>query len=205
VGAADATNSENHLTMLINNVGVATQPLEAINEQKLDTFDAMIKVNALFPAKLTALLAPFLLRNKRSAMINLSSFSSRVPVPFLTTYAATKAFNVQFSKCVNMELRHKGCDVLAVTPSYVASAMTGTTRTNLARCSAKDCAVGTLNKLGLVEASPYWFHAIQEFVTTKVLPTFMLEPMLLSNMKQGQARERRTKEAAAKKGQETKS
>ena len=35
----------------------------------------------------------------KSAIINLSSYSCTYPMPYLATYAATKAFNDLFSKC----------------------------------------------------------------------------------------------------------
>ena len=42
-------------------------------------------------------------REKRSAIINLSSFAAEHPVPYVSTYSATKAFNDFFSRAIGLE------------------------------------------------------------------------------------------------------
>lgn len=68
------------------------------------------------------LIPKMLLRNKRNAIVNISSFSAEHPIPYIATYSATKAYSNFFSQSIEMEYEHK-IDVLSVRPLYVESNM----------------------------------------------------------------------------------
>ncbi len=57
-------------------------------------------------------------REKRSAIINLSSVAGQYPLPYLAVYSSTKAFNDFFSQSLEMEYSNK-IDILSVKPLYV--------------------------------------------------------------------------------------
>jgi len=178
------------LTILVNNVGISLD-MAYVHEQQPNLIDKLVLVNCLFPTKLTVHLIPLLLANSRggkarqaTAIVNVSSFSSLVASPFLTIYSATKAFNARFSDGLASELGEFGVDLLCVTPSFVASAMTGTNKVNLERCSAEACACGSLDKLGAGRlVSPYWFHALQQLVATAILPESVRNNVIFNLLK----------------------
>ncbi len=68
------------------------------------------------------LLPQFLKREKRSDIINLSSVAAENPIPFISTYCATKVYNDFFSQSIQMEYSHK-IDILSVRPMYVATGL----------------------------------------------------------------------------------
>ncbi|MEJ7618719.1 MAG: SDR family NAD(P)-dependent oxidoreductase, partial [Pyrinomonadaceae bacterium] len=82
----------------------------------------MIDLNVTALVALTHLyLAPMRARG-RGAIINVASVAGFQPVPYMTTYAATKAFVLSFSEALWEENRHHGVVVMALCP--------GTTDTN---------------------------------------------------------------------------
>ena len=77
---------------LVNNVGIAE--IIKIKDQELNSMKDIINVNCLPMAALTSY---FINRcNKegiKGGIVNISSYSWVHPMPFMTVYAATKAFN----------------------------------------------------------------------------------------------------------------
>ncbi len=68
------------------------------------------------------LVPKMLKREKRSAIVNLSSVAGEYPLPFISVYSATKAYNDFFSQSIEMEYSQK-IDILSVKPLYVESNM----------------------------------------------------------------------------------
>ena len=81
-----------------------------------DTED-MIRVNVLALADICLVCIPFM--HNGSRIINMSSVSAYLPLPYLNVYAATKAFVLRFSQGLHNELRQKGISVTAVCPYWV--------------------------------------------------------------------------------------
>ncbi len=53
------------------------------------------------------------------AIINLGSNSSWQPVPYMTVYAASKAYVLSFSRALGRELKAKGIHVMCVCPGWI--------------------------------------------------------------------------------------
>lgn len=86
-------------------------------------------------------------REKRSAIINLSSVAGEYPLPYISVYSATKAFNDFFSQAIEMEYSQK-IDVLSVKPLYVESNMSKLKK-SCTVASRNECAQASLKYLGL--------------------------------------------------------
>lgn len=72
---------------------------------------------------MTHMLIPKMIaRNKRAGIINISSISGSNPIPYISVYSATKAFNDYFSQSIEMEYSYK-IDILSVKPLLVESAL----------------------------------------------------------------------------------
>ena len=54
-----------------------------------------------------------------SHILQLDSLSAFQPVPYITTYGATKAFVLSYSRAINRELKVKGIRVMAMNPGWV--------------------------------------------------------------------------------------
>ena len=60
-----------------------------------------ININCVPMTLMTNYIVPYMLRReKRSAIINVSSYAAENPPPYVSTYGATKAFNDAFSKAI---------------------------------------------------------------------------------------------------------
>jgi len=123
------------LSVLVNNVGgnaCALPPLRPLATYSLADVDAVVNQNALFMARLTALVLPLLARRRpealpgteRSLVLTVSS-AGRVGVPWIVTYGASKAFNWALSVGLARELpedpRTAHIDALCVVPGEVRS------------------------------------------------------------------------------------
>jgi 17beta-estradiol 17-dehydrogenase / very-long-chain 3-oxoacyl-CoA reductase len=83
----------------------------------------LVTVNCLSQLIVTRKILPLMLkRNQKCAVVNVSSFSA-YGVPYLSVYAATKAFNDTFSKSLSKEYLGR-VDCLSLRPLYVESQMT---------------------------------------------------------------------------------
>ncbi len=102
------------IDMLVNNAGFGSMG----DFGKLDLARElnMIDLNVKSLVELTYLfLAPMRVR-KRGTIINVASTAGFQPVPYMATYAATKAFVLSFSEAVGEENRQHGIEVLALCP-----------------------------------------------------------------------------------------
>lgn len=125
--AADLTNTETpgalfefaeknniRVDWLINNAGFGSMgdfvSLDLENELN------MIKLNVSSLAALTHLFLPQMRKNGNGVVINVSSAAGFQPIPFMATYAATKAFVSSFSEAIAEENRPFGITVLALCP-----------------------------------------------------------------------------------------
>lgn len=99
---------------LVNNAGFGTNGRLA--ELSLEREMEEIRLNVLSLAVLTRLYLPGMISRGRGRIVNLGSVGSFVPVPFMATYGATKAFVLSFSEALATELEGTGVHVLALCP-----------------------------------------------------------------------------------------
>ncbi len=100
--------------MLINNAGFGSMGDFA----KLDLARElnMIDLNIKSLVELTHLFLQPMLARKQGTIINVASTAAFQPVPFMATYAATKAFVLSFSEALWEENRSRGIQVMALCP-----------------------------------------------------------------------------------------
>ena len=116
------------IDMLINNAGFGSMGdfanLDLANELK------MIDLNVKSLVELTHLFLVPMRERKQGAIINVASTAGFQSVPFMATYAATKAFVLSFSEALWEENRKHGVHVMALCP--------GVTETNFFEASHMD-------------------------------------------------------------------
>ena len=77
----------------------------------------MIDLNCKALVVMTRLCLPHM--GKNSHILQLDSLSAFQPVPYITTYGATKAFVLSYSRSINRELKPRGIRVMAMNPGWV--------------------------------------------------------------------------------------
>ena len=111
---AEAQKRGLEIDMLVNNAGFGS--FGDFQKHDLKRELNMIDLNVKAVVDLTyRFLAPMRER-KRGTIINVASTAGFQPVPFMATYAATKAFVLSFSEALWEENRPYGIEVLALCP-----------------------------------------------------------------------------------------
>ena len=77
----------------------------------------MIDLNCKALLVMTRLTLPYM--SGGSHVLQLDSLSAFQPVPYITTYGATKAFVLSYSRAMNRELKGKGIRMMAMNPGWV--------------------------------------------------------------------------------------
>ena len=96
--------------ILINNAGLLTGGL--IEEQKDEDISKMLDVNLKALILLTKAFVPKMLKKKSGKIVNNSSVSGVMCIPCASTYAASKAGVVSFTRCIKQELKNTGVSTL---------------------------------------------------------------------------------------------
>ena len=77
----------------------------------------MIDLNCKALVVMTRLTLPYM--QAGSHVLQLASNSSWQPVPYITTYGATKAFVLSYSRAMNRELKSRGIRMMSMNPGWV--------------------------------------------------------------------------------------
>ncbi len=102
--------------VLINNAGFGT--FGKFHELDIEGEDREVQLNVTALMRLThAALGPMVQRGKGS-VLNVSSIAGMQPVPGDATYAATKAFVLDFTEALHEELRGTGVHMTVVCPGF---------------------------------------------------------------------------------------
>ncbi len=99
---------------LINNAGFGS--MNDFTDLELDRELQMIDLNISALVALTHRYLQPMREKKSGVIINVSSAASFQPIPFMATYAATKAFVTSFSEAIAEENRPHGIKILALCP-----------------------------------------------------------------------------------------
>lgn len=108
---------QEHVSVLVNNAGFGTtgEFTKLPISRELDVID----VNVAAVTQLSYAAAGPMVERKRGTIINLGSVGSFQPVPYMSTYAATKAYILNFSEGLHEELKPHGVTVTCVCPGVV--------------------------------------------------------------------------------------
>jgi short-subunit dehydrogenase len=116
----ETTRRELEVETLINNAGFGS--MGGFTKFDIERDRSMIELNITALVALTHLYLPLMRARRGGAIINVASTAAFQAVPYMATYAATKAFVLSFSEALWEENRAYGVKVLALCP--------GTTDTN---------------------------------------------------------------------------
>ena len=103
--------------LLVNNAGAGHTG--RFHEEPPDRLTGMIDLNVRAAVALTRRFLPPMVARGRGAVLNVASMSAFQPVPYLATYAATKAFLLSFTEALAVELAGTGVKVQALCPGNI--------------------------------------------------------------------------------------
>jgi short-subunit dehydrogenase len=103
--------------LLVNNAGFGTHGRFAEMDAARDA--AQVRLNCEALVTLTHAFLPGMLERGRGGVITVASTAGMQPIPYETTYSATKAFARTFSDALGGELRGTGVRALCVNPGPV--------------------------------------------------------------------------------------
>lgn len=101
--------------LLVNAAGFGK--FGAYHKVSLEDDCRMIDLNCKALLAMTRLCLPYM--GPGSHILQLDSLSAFQPVPYITTYGATKAFVLSYSRSMNRELKPRGIRVMAMNPGWV--------------------------------------------------------------------------------------
>ena len=104
-----------HVELLVNAAGFGK--FGFYGEIPVEDECRMIDLNCKALLRMTRLTLPYMGRG--SHILQLDSLSAFQPVPYITTYGATKAFVLSYSRAMNRELRPQGIRCMAMNPGWV--------------------------------------------------------------------------------------
>jgi hypothetical protein len=121
--------------ILINNAGFGDYG--AFCDRPLQRQTQMVQLNVTTLVEMTHLYLPHMRQQRSGSIINISSIAGFQPIPYMSVYAATKAFVLSFSESLWAENRDYGIYVQALCP--------GPTQTNFFRTAEFPTANGQTN------------------------------------------------------------
>lgn len=140
----------------------------------------LVSVNCVTMACLNALLVKKMKdRKPKSAIINLSSLAGINPIPYITLYSSSKAFNRLLSEGLSIE--YPEIDILSVTPMHVESGSSNVKKQfNIP--TSRECARDSLKQLRFGEYTSfgYFMHSITGKALLTYLPKWFLR--IVSNV-----------------------
>ena len=104
-----------NIKLLVNAAGFGK--FGAYHKVSLRDESRMIDLNCKALVLMTRLCIPYM--EAGSHILQLDSLSAFQPVPYITTYGATKAFVLSYSRAMNRELKSKGIRMMAMNPGWV--------------------------------------------------------------------------------------
>jgi short-subunit dehydrogenase len=103
--------------LLVNNPGAGHTG--RFHEQPPERLAAMVDLNVRSVVALTRRFLPPMVARGRGAIVNVVSMAAFQPVPYLATYAASKAFLLSFTEALAVELKGSGVAVQALCPGNI--------------------------------------------------------------------------------------
>jgi short-subunit dehydrogenase len=135
----------------VNNAGFGDYG--AFGARELSRQLEMIQLNITALVEMTHRFLPAMQQRGSGSIINVSSIAAFQPLPYLSTYAATKAFVLSFTEALWAENQDTGVHFLALCP--------GPTETEFAKAAQFPQSLGNKNQKGMATAEAVVREALQ--------------------------------------------
>ncbi|EME38545.1 hypothetical protein DOTSEDRAFT_29576 [Dothistroma septosporum NZE10] len=176
-----------NIRVLVNNVGGAARPLWVrLQDYSEANARSFLDVDCRFMTDLTRLMLPKLIASQPALIINIGSFVSDLPAPYISVLGGAKAYGKAWSRSLALEMKLEGN---AIEVMYVQVGMVSTPNDprpiSLLVPSAREMASTTLDKVGCgrSEVYGYWPHELHACLLID-MPGLVREPLLMRIVKQ---------------------
>lgn len=126
---------EERIDVLINNAGYGLYG--AVEDVSLDDARRQLEVNLIGPALMTQLVLPYMRRQGRGRIVNVSSMAGKVYTAYGAWYHASKFGLEGWSDSLRLELKPFGIDVVLVEPGLIRTPWADTALDHLEQSARK--------------------------------------------------------------------
>lgn len=130
LGEADALarverrlESDESITLLVNSAGLGTR--STLSNGSLDELTGLLAVNVVALSRLAAVAARAFVTRQSGKIVNLASAMAFIDTAAGAAYAASKAYVLNLSLSLDLDVRPSGVQVQAVLPGYTRTPMIG--------------------------------------------------------------------------------
>lgn len=109
--------------VVVNNAGASYDHPELFTELADERVSTILRLNVIALTGITRIFLPKMFERRKGVLINISSILSYIPSPYLSVYAATKAYTKKLSYDLAAEAEPRGVTVQCVSPGIVATKM----------------------------------------------------------------------------------
>ncbi|MES1921100.1 hypothetical protein MHBO_002685, partial [Bonamia ostreae] len=173
---------KNDIGILINNVGIAYSRPDYYHGIEKCQRDSLMAINVNSTKEMIDLFLPVMLQNETSegqrkgAIINMSSVSSKLPGSFVSLYSASKAFIDQLTRGLYHEYKLLGIDFQAQRPCFISTNLSKLEKSFFV-CSPTEYAEASMKCIGYgCDEIPYWTHKLQ-MMLTGLLPNYLFDAL----------------------------
>lgn len=158
----------------VNNVGKMYDCPDDIHKVPEETLWDILNINVGACTILTRMVVEGMIKRKRGAIVNISSGSELQPVPYMATYAASKAYVRNFTLAIREELECYGITVQLVSPMFLVTKMNAFSERvmsgGLLIPSVESYTKSALFTLGKsTRTNGWWSHSVQ-YAAMKIVP-----------------------------------
>jgi short-subunit dehydrogenase len=119
--AASLKRRKIDIDILVNNAGINDQG--HFDQMPSSAQQAIIRLNIAATTEMMSCFIPSMVKRGHGRVLNVASTSAFIPVPFMATYAASKAYLLSLTESVSEELRGSGVTLSALCPGVTATPM----------------------------------------------------------------------------------
>jgi uncharacterized protein len=180
------TTNEWRLTVLVNNAGYGLW--KSVEKSSLDELQNMMELNMNALVNICHSFIPTLKKNSPSFILNIASTASYQAVPYLSTYAATKAFVVLFSRGLRWELNESNVSVTTVSPGatstgFIDRAEMGPLKEKAEKFSMTPQEVARISVAGMFAGKTEVIPGFANWISVKL--TYLLPKLLVEKIALG--------------------
>ncbi|KAI1334485.1 3-ketoacyl-CoA reductase [Xylariaceae sp. FL0016] len=164
--------------ILINNVGQSHSIPVPFSLTENEEMKNIININCIGTLRATRVVVPGMQSRKRGLVLTMGSFGGWMPIPFLATYSASKAFLHTWSMALGSELKPDNVDVQFCLSYLITGPMSKIRRPSLFIPNPTPFVTSALNKVGSGSwqatahtYTPYWSHSLMSWAVENFLGT----------------------------------
>jgi 17beta-estradiol 17-dehydrogenase / very-long-chain 3-oxoacyl-CoA reductase len=141
---------EKDIGILVNNVGLAYECPDMLHKVDLQTNADICIVNTVGVSILTAAVLPQMVKRNSGIIVNISSGTAYMNIPYLSIYSSTKAYINHFTNILRSEYSDTNIIIQTVCPFYVKTNMSKVDETFF-NLSPKKFVQSALKTIGIID------------------------------------------------------